>query len=94
MPVEHPEAPADTSTLAMARLEAHYMKHAWFGANELLDSVPKFRHVPGAIVHGRYDMLCPVDAAVALAARHGRKPASTSHRMRGTQPSNRRRAGC
>jgi len=66
--IEHPEAPADTSTLAMARIEAHYMKHAWFGASELLDSVPKFRHVPGAIVHGRYDMLCPVDAAVALAA--------------------------
>ena len=30
--------------------------------------MPRFRHVPGVIVHGRYDTLCPVEAAVALAA--------------------------
>ena len=36
--------------------------------NELLDAVPRFRHVPGVIVHGRYDMLCPVEGALQLAA--------------------------
>jgi len=56
------------SGLALARLEAHYMRHAAFlRENELIDAVPRFRHVPGAIVHGRYDMLCPVDGAVELA---------------------------
>ena len=36
--------------------------------NELLDAVPRFRHVPAVMVHGRYDMLCPVEGALALAA--------------------------
>ncbi len=68
LPAENSEAPADAGTLAMARIEAHYMRHASFlGATQLLDSVPIFRHVPAVIVHGRYDMLCPVDGAIALA---------------------------
>lgn len=61
------ESPSE-STLALARIEAHYMRHdSFLGKTELLDAVPGFRHVPAVIVHGRYDMLCPVDGAVALA---------------------------
>ena len=60
---------AEPARLSMARIEAHYMRHGIFmGAGELLASVSRFRHLPGAIVHGRYDMLCPVDAAFALSA--------------------------
>ena len=45
------------------------MQHRCFlRENELLDAVPRFRHVPSVIVHGRYDMLCPVEGALALAA--------------------------
>jgi proline iminopeptidase len=56
------------SVLSMSRIEAHYMHHgAFLRDSELIDSVPRFRHVPGVIVHGRYDMLCPVEGAVALA---------------------------
>ena len=64
------DSPAcDASRLSLARIEAHYMAHAAFlRENELLDAVPRFRHVPCAIVHGRYDMLCPVDGAVELAS--------------------------
>jgi proline iminopeptidase len=29
----------------------------------------KIQHIPGYIVHGRYDMVCPVDQAVALKQR-------------------------
>lgn len=58
---------AEPARLSLARIEAHYMRHQIFmGEGELLASVSRFRHVPGAIVHGRYDMLCPVDAAFAL----------------------------
>jgi proline iminopeptidase len=68
LPMANPQALPGPDTLAMARIEAHYMLHGSFlGATELLDSVPKFRNVPAAIVHGRYDMLCPVDGAIALA---------------------------
>jgi proline iminopeptidase len=56
------------SVLSMSRIEAHYMRNdAFLRENELIESVPRFRHVPGVIVHGRYDMLCPVEGAVALA---------------------------
>ena len=61
--------PVRANILAMPRIEAHYMHHRCFlRENELLDAVPRFRHVPGVIVHGRYDMLCPVEGALALAA--------------------------
>jgi proline iminopeptidase len=67
--------PGDTSggmdasnALSLARIEAHYMRHSVFmREGYLLDAVPRFRHVPGVIVHGRYDMLCPIDGALALA---------------------------
>jgi proline iminopeptidase len=60
--------PLRANMLSMPRLEAHYMQHRCFmRANELIESVPRFRHVPGVIVHGRYDMLCPVEGALELA---------------------------
>lgn len=55
-------------TLAVARIEAHYKRHAAFlRENELLDAVPQFRHVPCVIIHGRYDMSCPLGGGAALA---------------------------
>jgi proline iminopeptidase len=57
------------TALALARLEAHYMTHgAFLQPNELVASVPRFRHVPGIIIHGRYDMLCPLQGAMELAS--------------------------
>ncbi len=61
-------APAGPQTLAVARIEVHYVRHhAFLEDGELLRGVGRFRHVPGAIIHGRYDMIAPVDGAVALA---------------------------
>jgi len=58
-----------SSRLALARLEAHYMTHgAFLEPDELVRSVPRFRHVPGVIIHGRYDMLCPLQGAMELAS--------------------------
>jgi proline iminopeptidase len=60
--------PLRANMLSMPRLEAHYMQHRCFlRDNELIDAVPRFRHVPGVIVHGRYDMLCPTQGALLLA---------------------------
>ena len=54
-------------TLAMSRIEAHYMRNNVFlPEGYLIDAVPRFRHVPGVIVHGRYDVICPAEGAVAL----------------------------
>lgn len=66
-----PKAGAEKSqsprTLAMSRIEAHYMRNNVFlPEGALIDAVPRFRHVPGVIVHGRYDVICPAEGAVAL----------------------------
>ena len=35
-----------------------------FRPNQLLDEMSKIAEIPGYIVHGRYDMVCPIDQAV------------------------------
>jgi proline iminopeptidase len=68
LPRDEPDKPANARTLSMSRIECHYMANACFlGPDELLRAVPRFRDVPGFIVHGRYDVICPVEGAVALA---------------------------
>ena len=40
---------------------------AWFPEdNYLLNNVDKIQHIPGTIVHGRYDVLCPMKTAWEL----------------------------
>jgi proline iminopeptidase len=69
LPPEPEDSSPHANPLSMPRIEAYYMRHgAFLSANALIDAVPRFRHVPAVIIHGRYDMLCPVEAAVALAA--------------------------
>jgi proline iminopeptidase len=48
--------------LALARIECHYFKNRIFFPSDdyLLENVGKIRHIPGVIVHGRYDVVCPV----------------------------------
>jgi proline iminopeptidase len=59
---------AGPQTLAVARIEVHYVRHqAFLEDSELLRGVGRFRHVPGVIIHGRYDMIAPIDGAFALA---------------------------
>lgn len=56
---------ADTFSLAFARIECHYFTHGGFfeRETELLDGVHRIRHIPTVIVHGRYDVVCPMKAA-------------------------------
>lgn len=51
--------------LSFARIENHYfVNNGFFEVDEqLLRDVPKIRHIPGVIVHGRYDVVCPVQNA-------------------------------
>jgi len=54
--------------LALARIEAHYFVHNSFLApNQILRDAHKLKDIPGVIVHGRYDMCCPVENAWELA---------------------------
>lgn len=55
--------------LALARLEAHYLAHnAFLDDGALLANMAAIRHLPGVIVQGRYDMVCPPTTAAKLAA--------------------------
>jgi proline iminopeptidase len=53
---------------AFARIECHYFMHGgWLtGERALLANVGKIRHIPGTIVQGRYDVVCPMESAWAL----------------------------
>jgi proline iminopeptidase len=55
-------------SLAFARIECHYFVNNGFldEGRELLRNVDKIRHIPAAIVQGRYDVVCPMDSAWAL----------------------------
>lgn len=53
--------------IALARIESHYFVNRIFlKDNQILSEAHKLKNIPGIIVHGRYDMVCPLDNAVAL----------------------------
>lgn len=58
----------DDFAIAFARIECHYFMNGGFfdGPNHLLDHVAKIRHLPGVIVQGRYDVVCPMKTAWEL----------------------------
>jgi proline iminopeptidase len=56
------------SALSLARIEAHYFVNAIFvPPGSLLAGVERIRHLPCWIVQGRYDAVCPIATADALA---------------------------
>jgi proline iminopeptidase len=58
----------DAAALALARIEAHDFIHNLFLSDRsLLSEVARLRAVPAVIVQGRYDMVCPIVTADALA---------------------------
>lgn len=67
----------ERGALSLARIECHYFKHdAFLQDDQLLRGMDRIKHLPGVIVHGRYDVICPVDQAVEL---HRRWPGAELH---------------
>jgi proline iminopeptidase len=53
--------------LSLARIECHYFVHqAFLRPGQLLEDAPRLAGIPGVIVHGRYDLICPFENAWAL----------------------------
>jgi proline iminopeptidase len=52
----------DAHALEFARIEAHYFVHGGFFETEdqLLRDAHRLAGIPGVIVHGRYDLVCPL----------------------------------
>jgi proline iminopeptidase len=65
----------DTFAEAFARIECHYFVNGAFlrTDTQLLDEVGRIAHLPGVIVQGRYDVVCPARSAFDL---HRRWPKS------------------
>ena len=54
--------------MAFARIEAHYFINRGFleSEDQLLRDAVRIRAIPGVIVQGRYDVVCPMESAWAL----------------------------
>ncbi len=55
----------ETFAASFARIECHYFVHGGFFRTDaqLLDDIHKIAHLPGVIVQGRYDVVCPAMSA-------------------------------
>lgn len=55
------------TALSLARIECHYfINQSFLAPNQIIRDAYKLAAIPGVIVHGRYDVVCPVDQAWAL----------------------------
>ncbi|HMB43075.1 MAG TPA: prolyl aminopeptidase [Luteimonas sp.] len=54
--------------LSFARIESHYFVHGGFfeTENQLMRDAHRLHGIPGVIVHGRYDVVCPMQSAWEL----------------------------
>jgi proline iminopeptidase len=60
---------SDRVALGLARIEAHYFRHGIFlPPGFLLDNAARLKPIPGTIVQGRYDIVCPTISADDLHA--------------------------
>ncbi|MGR8953267.1 MAG: alpha/beta hydrolase, partial [Gammaproteobacteria bacterium] len=50
-----------------AVMELHYAGHGYFiEENQILDNCHKLQGIPTVIIHGRNDLVCPIEAAFSL----------------------------
>ncbi len=67
----HPDVVANYSdphlAISLARIEAHYFVNQCFiEPDQVLKNAAKLAGIPGVIIHGRYDIVCPLDNATEL----------------------------
>ncbi len=67
--------------IAFARIENHFFTHSgWLEEGQLLRNAGRLAGIPGVIVHGRYDMPCPLHFAWQL---HRAWPEANFHIVEG-----------
>ncbi len=59
---------SDHMAVSLARIECHYFVNRcwWRTDNQLIEDVDRIRKIPTVIIHGRYDVVCPVKNAFDL----------------------------
>ena len=57
----------DKCAISLAKIETHFFKNNCFiKENQIIENINKIRHIRCFIVHGRYDIVCPINQAVDL----------------------------
>jgi proline iminopeptidase len=52
------------TALSISRIECHYFRNnSFMEPDQILRNIEKIQHISGIIVHGRYDIVCPVENA-------------------------------
>jgi len=55
------------TALSLARIEAHYfMNQSFLKSDQILHEADRLKDIPGTIIQGRYDMICPMESAWEL----------------------------
>ena len=58
------------SLIRRVKIEMHYAKHHYFlEENQILDYCDRIRDIPATIIHGRNDLVCPVESSFTLSKR-------------------------
>ncbi len=53
--------------LQQVQMELHYaVNHYFITENQILTNCHKIQHIPTTIIHGRYDLMCPIAGAAKL----------------------------
>jgi len=61
-----PTPESDNFLLTLATLQLHYFGQGLIRPAQVMRAAKKLTDIPGAIVHGRYDLICPIDNAYDL----------------------------
>lgn len=55
------------TALSLSRIESHYfVNDSFMTENQILSQADRLAGIPGVIVHGRYDVVCPIEQAFEL----------------------------
>jgi len=66
-PSPHGAAHVTEIMVKQARMELHYARHHYFiGENQILENCGKLSEIPAIIIHGRRDLVCPIESAMKL----------------------------
>ena len=53
--------------VSLSKIETHYFKNnSFIHENQILENIKKIKHLKTFIVHGRYDVVCPINQAYDL----------------------------
>lgn len=64
---QNSDGPIAEETIKQVRMEIHYaLKRYFVEENQILSNCQSLQHLPTAIIHGRFDLVCPMEAALSL----------------------------